>query len=191
MLPVVQWLALVGLTALQQQGITSGADGQGLGTRHAVEMECTATHLPHRHQHPPVDAAGLVGAARAALVVELQEGIAVNHQYPRAGHHVPRPHRGRIRQPGGTGAHPGHGDTERALGHARHPGHVGRVVMLLPDLGCQAASGRAREANPKRDGNQPGDGRSDQCEKHLHCLQAQPRCDASAATGSRTASTTA
>ena len=38
--------------------------------------------LPHRHQHAPVDAAELVGAARAALVIVLEEGVAVDHQHP-------------------------------------------------------------------------------------------------------------
>ena len=72
-----------GLTTLEQQRVATGTDGQWLGARHAVEVERAAADLAHRHQHAPVDAAELVGATRAALVVVLQEGIAVQHQHPR------------------------------------------------------------------------------------------------------------
>ena len=134
-LSVVQRLAPVGLPALQQQGIPGAANRQGLGARHAVQMERAAADLAHRHQHAPVDAAELVGAAGAALVVVLQEGVAVDHQHPRAGHEMPRPHRRGVRQPSGAGAHAGHRDAERAFGHVGHGGHTTHSMMLLTHLG--------------------------------------------------------
>ena len=82
MLPVVQRLALERLTALEQQRIATGPDGQRLGARHAVEVEGAAAELAHRHQHAPVDAAELIGTARTPLVVVLHEGVAVQHHHP-------------------------------------------------------------------------------------------------------------
>ena len=125
MLPVVQGLALVGLAGLEQQGIALRADGQRLCTGHRVQMQRAATQLPHRHQHPPVDAAQLIVAARAALGVVLEESVAVDHQHPRARAEVPGPHGGGIRQPRRARAHPGHGNAEGTLRH------LGRRVLGL------------------------------------------------------------
>ena len=179
MLPVMQRLASVGLTALQQQGVAAGADGERLGAHHAMQVQSAAGELAHRHQHAPVDAPDLVVAARAALVIVLEEGVAVGHQDPGTRHDVPGPHGRGVGEPGGTGAHAGHGNAEGALRHATLTGHahgiargqrrrkvrsvgrrrcgaLGRVVMFVPDLGRQARRAGGGAADSERERNEEG-----------------------------------
>jgi hypothetical protein len=100
-LPVVERCAPEGLAALQQERIPLPADRERLGARHAVQVQRAAGELAHCHQHSPIDAPDLIVPPGAALMIELQECVAVHHQHPGAGREVPGPHGGRVGKPGG------------------------------------------------------------------------------------------
>jgi len=143
-LSVVQRLALVRLSGLEEQGITLTAQRPRLGAAHRAELELARRGLPRRHEHRPVQARHVVDAARAVLLIVHPEYDAVRHERPFAGTRVDGTHRRGIWKPRCPRAGALHwnpercGDLHRPLGrriHFRLVIHVRHVVLLRTSTG--------------------------------------------------------
>jgi hypothetical protein len=102
MLPIVDPRTVADFAAGQQVGIAAAANRPRFDADHRDGGEGAGTEIVTRFGHQPVDAAPLPCAARAAVVEELHERIAVEHQRPASERPVRGVHRRLTRQPRGA-----------------------------------------------------------------------------------------
>jgi hypothetical protein len=109
------------------------------------------------HEHCPVQAADLVGAARATLTVVLAEEETVQHEPPIADGDMARRQRYLVGNPGGAGTHSVHRDAKRAahLVPCVHGVHCMLIVRGIPRRHPHARHLRrpARRVGPRRVGS--------------------------------------
>ena len=84
MLTVVDRTTERRLALLKQLRIEPVSDGRRLQAEHAAKREQAGAKRSLRHRHEPVGRENLVAAARPALLPDVEEGFAMEHQHPRA-----------------------------------------------------------------------------------------------------------
>ena len=99
MLTVVEGLTLEFLARLKQQRIAVTTKCEWLKAHHPAQRQLASRNGATRHQHSPVNAGELLGAARSILTIIHSERDAMQHQGPRSRHHVLRMHRRGIGKP--------------------------------------------------------------------------------------------
>src|SRR5687767_6201495 len=99
MLAIVNGVAVARFSRRQQHGVTAARYRPRLETHHAANASAATGQRTTCHTHEPVDDARLLPAAMdlAALVQILREGVAMQHDFPRATLPVKSVHRRLVR----------------------------------------------------------------------------------------------
>ncbi len=159
MLEVADGLPLVNLAGLEELRRAGAGEGQRLQAEHAAQLQRARADTAEGHRHDPVLRLELGDAARAALTVDAELHLAVQHQQPLARRPVPHVHRRRGGLPRRARSHlphrhevrPARADAHAHL-FARHHHQAARVGggRARRPRPCAKSDRRARQSSRRR-----------------------------------------
>ena len=82
MLAIDEWAAVQRFACLKEFAVAGFPDGRRIETEHADERQARLAAAPAKHAHPPVWRDDIVAAAAAALMIDLDDNLAVRHEMP-------------------------------------------------------------------------------------------------------------